>query len=221
MKAREQPQRNGSSMMDGNLSSHMMDSNSGLSGSSLMGNGDSNYINSTNNNNYYNDNDMSNINTKFDTNSTKFDWSQHVAECQNQSSISPKYIIILEKEYPLDHAIIVFGYLMPAVVVFSIVTNLLVVIILTRHHMRNATNVVLCTLAVVDLLTIVFGAPLYFYIYTLGHYKVEMERFICRVFHLLTDTIPMLLHNASIWLTLLLAGQRYIYIQYPAIASSW
>lgn len=130
------------------------------------------------------------------------------------------YIVVLADEYPLEHAIILFGYLMPVVVILSIVTNLLVVIILTRRHMRNPTNIVLCTLAIVDLLTILIGAPLYFYEYALKHYD-DMNEFICYVHHTLIDTLPVLLHNASIWLTLLLAGQRYIYVRYPALASSW
>ena len=34
----------------------------------------------------------------------------------------------------------------------------------------------------------------------------------CYLFEMFTDTVPQMLHNASIYLTLVLALQRYIYV---------
>lgn len=144
----------------------------------------------------------------------------NITECQSQNSTSVDSIV-LAREYPLDHAIVLFGYFMPILVILSIITNLSVVIVLTRSHMKSTTNIVLCTLAIVDLLTILAGAPLYFYVYTLGNYKFEMDEILCTIYHTLTDTLPVTLHNASIWLTLLLATQRFVYIRFPPLAAKW
>lgn len=130
-------------------------------------------------------------------------------------------VVDLAGEYPLDQATILFGYVTPFVVLISIATNLFVVAVLTRRHMRTGTNIILCTLSLVDLLTILIGSPWYFYIYTLGHYKENLNWFTCYSHSVFIEGLPVFLHNASIWLTVLLAGQRYFCIRYPVLACRW
>ena len=46
----------------------------------------------------------------------------------------------------------------------------------------------------------------------LSHQDMDWGRSSCFLFELLGETAPQMFHNASIWLTLVLAAQRYIYI---------
>lgn len=141
----------------------------------------------------------------------------------NNSASHDNYTMVVDLagEYPLDQATILFGYITPFVVILSIMTNLFVVAVLTRRHMRTGTNIILCTLSMVDLMTILIGSPWYFYIYTLGHYKDNLNWFTCYSHSVFIEGLPVFLHNASIWLTVLLAGQRYFCIRYPVLACRW
>lgn len=131
------------------------------------------------------------------------------------------FVVDLAGSYPMKHATIIFGYITPFVVAISVMTNVFVVAVLTRKHMRSGTNIILCSLAMVDLFTILSGSPWYLYIYTLGHYKDNLNWFACHSHNIFIEGMPVFLHNASIWLTLLLAGQRYFCIRYPSLACRW
>lgn len=131
-------------------------------------------------------------------------------------------IVNVTAEYPLDAAIIVLGYIMPFVVILTLITNTLVVIVLAQKHMRTPTNIVLFTMAIVDLLTLLFPAPWYISIYTLGnHDKPLFPPKACYAHYVMTDVIPVFFHTSSIWLALLLASQRYIYVCHPQLARTW
>ena len=41
------------------------------------------------------------------------------------------------------------------------------------------------------------------------------------IYHLLCVQVPQLFHSASIWLTLVLAAQRYVSVCRPAAAQRW
>ena len=41
------------------------------------------------------------------------------------------------------------------------------------------------------------------------------------IYHLLCVQVPQLFHSASIWLTLVLAAQRYVAVCRPAAAQRW
>ena len=46
----------------------------------------------------------------------------------------------------------------------------------------------------------------------LSHLDMDWGRISCFLFEMMGETAPQMFHNASIWLTLVLAAQRYIYI---------
>lgn len=69
---------------------------------------------------------------------------------------------------PLNYVLPLLGYLMPFLLIITIIANTLVVIVLSKKHMRSPTNLVLMAMAISDTLTIIFPAPWYFYLYTLG-----------------------------------------------------
>lgn len=131
-------------------------------------------------------------------------------------------IVNVTREYPFDYATVMFGYIMPFVLVLTLITNTLVVMVLAQRHMRTPTNIVLFTMAIVDLMTLLSPSPWYFYIYTLGyHDKFLYPPIACYAHHIMTDVIPVFFHTSSIWLALLLASQRYIYVCHPTLARTW
>lgn len=131
-------------------------------------------------------------------------------------------ILNVTREYPFKYATIMFGDIMPFVLILTIITNTLVVMVLAQKHMRTPTNIVLLTMAIVDMMTLLFPSPWYFYIYTLGyHNKLIYPPICCYFHHIMTDVVPIFFHTSSIWLALLLAGQRYIYVCHPTLASTW
>lgn len=131
-------------------------------------------------------------------------------------------IVNVTREYPFDYAIVMFGYLLPVVLFVTIVTNLLVVAVLYQRHMRTPTNIVLFTMAIVDLATLLSPSPWYLYIYTFGnHNKFLYPPIACYAHHIMTDVVPVFFHTSSIWLALLLASQRYIYVCHPTLARTW
>ena len=111
---------------------------------------------------------------------------------------------------PDDLGVVLFGYVLPFLLVLTLATNLLIVIVLSQSHMRTPTNLVLLAMAIADLLTLLSPAPWYFYLYTLGnHQNALYPPRLCYIFHCMYEVLPALFHTYSIWLTLLLAGQRY------------
>lgn len=141
----------------------------------------------------------------------------------NTLSVNDQDMIVnVTREYPFDYAMVMFGYIMPFVLVLTLATNTLVVIVLAQKHMRTPTNIVLFTMAIVDLMTLLSPSPWYFYIYTLGyHDKFLYPPTACYAHHIMTDVIPVFFHTSSIWLALLLASQRYIYVCHPTLARTW
>ena len=118
---------------------------------------------------------------------------------------------------------------MPVLTTITTIANALIIMVLTRPEMASPTNTVLLSLASCDLLTILLPAPWYIYTYTLhksgqrmywsndlsstcSHHSMNWTESLCFMYEFFVETSPQLFHNASIWLTLILAVQRYIYI---------
>ena len=79
--------------------------------------------------------------------------------------------------------------------------------------MESSTNTILFSMAVCDFLTIVLPAPWYIYTYTFnGHNSMKWNYISCFMFEFFLETTPQLFHTASVWLTVALAVQRYIYV---------
>lgn len=75
-------------------------------------------------------------------------------------------------ELPIDYAQPMYGYIAPFLLATTTVANTLIVVVLSRRHMRTPTNAVLMAMALCDMFTLLFPAPWLFYMYTFGnHYK--------------------------------------------------
>ncbi|XP_053648445.2 sex peptide receptor-like [Cherax quadricarinatus] len=124
--------------------------------------------------------------------------------------------------YPLDLAMPLYGYAMPVLLLVTTVANTIIVAVLGQQHMRSPTNAVLMAMALSDMLTVLFPEPVFFYMYTLNnHAKPLYPQAACYAWGFLHEDIPNLFHTASIWLTVALAVQRYIYVCHPPVARTW
>lgn len=115
----------------------------------------------------------------------------------------------ISNELPIRYAVPMYGYAMPMLLLVTIVANTLIVVVLSKKHMRTPTNAVLMAMALSDMFTLLFPAPWLFYMYTFGnHYRPLSPVGACYAWNVMNEVVPMLFHTASIWLTLALAVQR-------------
>lgn len=137
-------------------------------------------------------------------------------------NVSANEFLNVSRLYPLALALPLYGYAMPVLLVVTTMANTIIVAVLWQHHMRSPTNAVLMAMALSDMLTVVFPEPMFFYMYTLNnHAKPLYPPAACYAWNFLHDHIPNLFHTASIWLTVALAVQRYIYVCHPPVARTW
>jgi len=114
---------------------------------------------------------------------------------------------------PSYEAVVVHGYISPVVIILTLITNLLVCAVLVQSHMRTPTNVFLVALAISDALTGLVPLPAFINFYTLGAYQsILVPPSWCRVYLPMSLHLPATWHTASIWLTVGLAVQRYVYV---------
>ena len=121
----------------------------------------------------------------------------------------------------MPYAVPILGYLSPFLISVNIVTNTLVVIVLFKKNMRSSTNYILAGMALSDMLTGIFPLPVLIYFYGLGHYNDHIPYPWCYIYKYFHEFIPIIFHTASIWLTMGLAIQRYIYICHSYNARKW
>lgn len=120
---------------------------------------------------------------------------------------------------PSNEAVVVHGYISPVIVLLTLITNLLVCAVLLQSHMRTPTNIFLLGLAVSDALTGIVPLPVFIHFYTFGAYRsILVPPSWCQVYLPMSLHLPATWHTASIWLTVGLAFQRYVYICHHQVA---
>lgn len=109
------------------------------------------------------------------------------------------------------------GYLATAVCIVGIVANLLNIVVLTRKNMISSTNCILTGLAVSDGLTMAVYLPFALWFYVLNGTEATPRRnnLAAVRFMLFYAVSSVLVHTASIWLTVVLAVFRFIFIRFP------
>ena len=117
-------------------------------------------------------------------------------------------------------ALMVYGYLSPLLIVITLVTNCLVCAVLCKKAFRSPTNILLVAMAVSDTLTGLWPAPIFLGFYTTGLYKDWIPYSWCFAYFCLIEYIPTIFHTSSIWLTVCLAGQRFLYVCRPNLAKN-
>ena len=94
----------------------------------------------------------------------------------------------------------------------TVINNSLVCLVLLKPHMRSPTNAILVAMALTDMLTGVFPVPVFIYFYATERFHEWVPYDWCLMLDFFMEYIPTIFHTASIWLTMALAIQRYIYV---------
>lgn len=103
------------------------------------------------------------------------------------SSCTEDYINVT-CEIPPKYAVPLYGYIMPYLLVVTIIANTLIVVVLSKRHMRTPTNVVLMAMALCDMFTLLLPAPWLIYMYTFGnHYKPLYPISLCYAWNIMHE----------------------------------
>lgn len=151
-------------------------------------------------------------------------YSNETDVCVNMTNLPSNSCDPLNLEYEqsfTQYTVLVYGYVSPFLVFFTLLTNILVCLVLMKKHMRSATNALLLAMAASDMLTGVWSVPCFIFFYTLGHYHEWVPYSWCLPYFILYEYLPIIFHTASIWLTVALATQRYIYVCHSMKAKRW
>ena len=106
------------------------------------------------------------------------------------------------KMVPIEYAPLVYGTIMPILVVITFITNSLIILVLLKRHMATPTNLVLLWIAIEDLDTMLPHTPWYWYLYTMGSHTVLLSGSAwCYAYSVITEHVPVFLQTTSIWLT--------------------
>lgn len=132
------------------------------------------------------------------------------------SSESSSTILEFEKTY---YIVVINGYVVPALAILVILTNSVIIAVLRRQRTYGASQAGLVGIAVSDTLTVALPAPFYFYKYGLGNFYWIYGW--CQVNDWIALYLPTISHTASIWLTVALTAQRYMYVCNPFTARRW
>lgn len=117
----------------------------------------------------------------------------------------------------------IHGYTSLIVCLVGIIMNFFNIIVLTRKHMLTSTNRILTALAISDLITMFVYIPTSLKFFCViehtilnnrgcGQIKLQAQNFFWTTYLLFYFLITLTLHSISIWLTVLLALYRYIYV---------
>lgn len=98
-----------------------------------------------------------------------------------------------------SYGVFVYGVVTPAIVLVTLVTNVLVVAVLCRPNMRTPTNVILANMAVADMLTGLWPLPPFVYFYTLGNYDELVPYSWCSAYGLFAEVSFLLQIYLRIW----------------------
>lgn len=140
----------------------------------------------------------------------------------NNDSCYGEGLMLMTEIMPNHYAYPIYGVIFPVLVFLAIVANVFVMLVLSKRHMQSPTNIVLLYMALADLFVGIVPLPFTFYWFSLRNFDTpwELTPSWCYAYHYLMDALPPICHNVAIWLTVLLAAQRYVYIELPVRAQT-
>ena len=101
-------------------------------------------------------------------------------------------------------------------VILTTIANILVMLVLSRRSMRNATHAILIAIAVSDSLTGLVTLPAYIYAFTHAEVRdLKLTEGWCEAFMISRLFISKSFHTMSIWFTVCLVFQRFISVTRP------
>lgn len=104
--------------------------------------------------------------------------------------------------------------ILPFCLALTGIVNTLLCITLTRPNMRTPTNCILLAISIADLLTGLLPLPIYTAFNT-AYFDTNLTPAKGYLTHYCTVAFPTLFHTVSIWFTVLLALQRFVYVVKP------
>uniref|UniRef100_A0A5K3FFL0 G_PROTEIN_RECEP_F1_2 domain-containing protein n=1 Tax=Mesocestoides corti TaxID=53468 RepID=A0A5K3FFL0_MESCO len=113
------------------------------------------------------------------------------------------------RDRPFTH--LVQTCILPFFITVTIVTNTLLCITLNQPTMRTPTNFFLLTISLADLFTGLLPLPVFVGFLT-NYFDSDLTSGKAYLTYYCTVALPTVLHTISIWLTVLLAVQRLIYV---------
>ncbi|CAF3002219.1 unnamed protein product [Rotaria socialis] len=115
------------------------------------------------------------------------------------------------------------GFISSAVCIFGLTCNLFNIIVLTRPLMRSSTNTILTSLALSDLLKMLFVLPAVILFYCLPKDDMKSEpdptSYVQVKFYMIQMLFTLTLHCISTWLTVYLAAFRYVFLNCKALTA--
>ena len=117
----------------------------------------------------------------------------------------------------------IHGYTSLIVCILGIALNFFNIIVLTRKHMISSTNSILTALAISDFITMLVYIPTSLKFYCILEYNPDAKKrcneadvqsfeYFWTAYALFYISVTVTMHSFSIWLTVLLAFFRYVYI---------
>lgn len=104
--------------------------------------------------------------------------------------------------------------ILPFFLTLTVIINILLCITLNRPNMRTPTNFILLAISVADLLTGLLPLPI-LTAFNTDYFDADLTLAKGYLTHYCSVVLPTLFHTISIWLTVLLALQRFIYVVKP------
>ena len=114
-----------------------------------------------------------------------------------------------------------YGCVMLVLAILTLISNCTVCSVLLQPGMRGPAGSLLTAIAMSEIGMALWPIPPYFYLFTLGNYRDWLPFGWCYVSLWLLEFLPTIFHACSIWLTVAIAGQRYIAICHPLKAQRW
>ncbi|VDK35272.1 unnamed protein product [Taenia asiatica] len=116
------------------------------------------------------------------------------------------------RDRPFTH--LIQTCVLPFSLALTIIINTLLCITLNRPTMRTPTNLLLLAISLADLFTGLLPLPIYTAFLT-DYFDNDLTKGKAYLTYYCTVALPTLFHTISIWLTVLLAIQRFIYVVKP------
>ena len=113
--------------------------------------------------------------------------------------------------------LVVQKVLIPTIVLFGVVGNMMTIAVLTRRCMRSSTNFYLTALAIYDILYLVFALTM-----SLNHYTtIKSTEWYIRYRKPIGKPFVDTASNTGVWLTLTFTIERYIGVCHPMKGKRW
>ncbi|KAH3827435.1 hypothetical protein DPMN_129372 [Dreissena polymorpha] len=113
--------------------------------------------------------------------------------------------------------IVIYGYILPVLVIISSLCNCLVIGGFLRKHIRTSANIILVLIAISDSLTGLVTLPATFYVYS--REQMLLSKDWCNATMITRLYIARAFHTISVWETVLLWFQRFLHVRHPAVAN--